>query len=197
MRSPNTGNPMRLVEGEAVTYTLRGEQFQVRGPAWQCPDTGERYLGPEHLDEVFARLHHAWRERHGIAKEDLQRRAQALGLSDAQASALLGFGVNQYRTYKTTDKLPSKSNARLLQLLCDDRALPALLEAAGPALNKTTRRKLLAYAAQHQLGALITAATITTTTIGISTEPNGAGQLAALTAEHLEAAGDYSYAMAA
>lgn len=138
---------MHEVAGDAATYTLRGQEFRVSGPAWECPDTHTRYVTPEQANVALARLHHAWRAQRGIAKEDLQRRAKVLGLSDKQASALLGFGVNQYRTYKTTDKLPSQSNARLLQLLCDDRALPALLEAAGPALNKITRRKLLAYMA--------------------------------------------------
>ena len=149
MLSPNTGQPMRLVEGAPATYTLRGEQFRVGGPAWECPAAGERYTTNDQDFDVVGRLHHAWRERHGIAPAALQRRGKALGLSDAQASALLGFGVNQYRTYKTTDKLPSKSNARLLQMLCDERALPALLEAAGDALTAATRRKLAKHLAQR------------------------------------------------
>ena len=149
---------MNLVETEPALHTLRGEQFWVSGPAWECPDTGERYHTPEQGNVLLARLYHAWRERHGIAPESLRQRVAALGLSDAQASALLGFGINQYRTYKNTDKLPSKSNARLLQMLADNRALPALIEAAGPALTPAARRRLLAYCTQQQLATVVTTA---------------------------------------
>jgi len=187
---------MREVEGDVATYTLRGQEFQVSGPAWQCPDTGERYFTPEQGNVLLARLHHAWRARHGISQQALRQRGQALGLSDAQASALLGFGINQYRTYKNTDKLPSKSNARLLQMLCDDRALVALMEAAGSTLTAATKRKLLAYAAQHQMAALATSANLTAT-VDIAAIRNEAGQLATYGDGYSLSAGDYSYAMAA
>lgn len=196
MLSPKTGNPMREVMGGAATYTLRGQEFQVSGPAWECPDTGERYFTPEQGNVVLARLHQAWREQHGISQQALRQRGQALGLSDAQASALLGFGINQYRTYKSTDKLPSKSNARLLQMLCDDRALVALIEAAGSALTAATKRKLLAYAAHHQMAALATSANLTAT-VDITTIHDDFGQLATYSSEYLQSAGDYGYAMAA
>lgn len=148
MRSPNTGSSMREVENEATLHTLRGETFMVGSPAWECPDTGERYFTPEQGNIFLSRVHAAWRERHGISKEALRQRRKALGLSAAQASALLGFGVNQYRTYENTDKLPSKSNARLLRLLLDDPALPALVKAAGAALNAAGQRKVQAYLAR-------------------------------------------------
>ena len=197
MNSPKTGKPMREVENEPMPYTLRGEQFTVGGPAWQCIDTGKEYFTPEQGDVFMARLHHAWRQRQGIAKEALQQRGKALGLSDAQVSALLGFGVNQYRTYKTTDKLPSKSNARLLQMLCDDRALLALIEAAGPALKPATRSKLFTYAAQHQTVLLATAANLTTNTIGIAGMRSALGGMTAFASAQLKLIGDDSYATAA
>ena len=122
---------MRLVEGEAFPYTFRHEIFVMGGPAWECPVTGKRYNTPEQETEFIDRIHGAWRERHGVDKETLRARRKALGLSAAQASALLGLGTNQYRTYEKTNNLPSQSNARLLRLLSDDRALPALVAAAG------------------------------------------------------------------
>lgn len=142
MRSPKTGNPMREVEGDSTTYTLRGQEFSLSSPAWECPDTGERYFTPEQGNVFLARLHRAWRERNGIAKEALKQRRHMLGLSAAQASALLGFGINQYRTYENTDKLPSKSNAVLLKLLLDDQAIASLIQAAGSALTNSTLRHL-------------------------------------------------------
>lgn len=145
MRSPHTGNPMRLVEGAVATYTLRGEQFQAGGPAWECPDTGERFTTDAQDMAVVEVLHQAWRHAHGIEQEQLRLRRKALGLSAAQASALLGLGTNQYRTYEQTNKLPSKSNATLLKLLLTREGVAALLHANEAALTAPARRKLLAH----------------------------------------------------
>lgn len=195
MNSPHTGKPMREVENEPALYTLRGEQFMAGGPAWQCPDTGKEYFTPEQGDVFMARLHGAWRERHGVDKETLRARRKALGLSAAQASALLGLGTNQYRTYEKTNNLPSQSNARLLRLLSDDRALPALVAAAGDALTTATGRKL----ALHLKQPAPAAATPRPTTTGSYFDKAGGslGHLADAKPLLLTKAGDYSYAMAA
>lgn len=149
MRSPNTGNLMQLVEGEVSTFTLRGLSFEVSSPAWECPDTRKRYSDPDQSNVFQARIHHAWRQHHGIGRTALRERRLALGLSAAQASALLGFGTNQYRTYEQTDKLPSKSNAVLLQAFMTDQGIAALLEgeATRQALKPAARRRLQGYVA--------------------------------------------------
>lgn len=198
MRSPHTGESMHEVESPPRPYNFRGETFEVGGPAWECPGTGERYFTPEQGDVFLARVHAAWRAGHGIGKEALRQRRQALGLSAAQASALLGFGVNQYRTYENTDKLPSKSNARLLRLLLDDRALPALAEAAGLALTAATRRKVQAHLAPP--AATPRPATATSAATRLGTVGTGGSTEQFLPPPSPGApvlAGDYSYAMAA
>ena len=187
---------MREVESEARSYSLRGEQFTISSPVWECPDTGERFFTPEQGDVFLALVHHAWRERQGIAKEALRTRRKALGLSAAQASALLGLGINQYRTYENTDKLPSKSNALLLRLLTDDRALPVLLDAAGDALTPATRRKLKLHLEQGAQAAPATPRP-TITSGHFDTTGGSLGQLADVQPSALQEAGDYSYAMAA
>jgi putative zinc finger/helix-turn-helix YgiT family protein len=197
------------VEGEARTYTLRGQQFQISSPAWQCPDTGERYNSPEQGDIFLVRLHRAWRERNGIDKDALRQRRKALGLSAAQMSALLGFGVNQYRTYEKTDKLPSKSNAVLLRLLLSDKGLASLLAVAPESLSANTRRKVKAHSVD-QLPSAIARKTRPVfqehvfTALVLDTDQSGGSlssateQLGTLTEKaFLEDAGDYSYAMAA
>ena len=63
MRSPSTGNPMRLVEGEPATYYLRGQPFEVDGPTWECPDTGKRHTTPEQDGGFLRHLHQLWRTR--------------------------------------------------------------------------------------------------------------------------------------
>lgn len=136
---------MRLVEGEPAIYTFRGRKFQLAHQAWECPDTHERYTSPEQDAAFIAHLHAAWREKRGISAGVLRRRRAQLGLSAAQTSALLGLGVNQYREYESTDKLPSKSNAQLLRLLCDDRSLASLMETADIEFTPISKRKLQAY----------------------------------------------------
>ncbi len=189
---------MRLVENEPAPYTLRGEEFAVGGPTWECPDTGERYLSPEQVDEFFRLVHAAWRARHGIGKDALRQRRKALGLSAAQSSALLGFGVNQYRTYENTDKLPSKSNAVLLKLWLDDDALAALLEAAEGTLTKVTRGKLGAYLAQLAIPSIPLRAIPTSDALGADWS-GGATAVPAAPTDYKAtlSAEEYSYAMAA
>jgi len=144
MRSPSTGSPMHLVEVEPTAYTLRGLSLTVGGPAWECPDTQQRYSTPEQVNAVLAQVHQLWRKHYGIGRAALQQRRLDLGLSAAQASALLGFGINQYSKYEQTDKVPSKANAVLLQLLMTDTGIAALLEseAARQALKPAARRRL-------------------------------------------------------
>ena len=195
--SPSTGTPMRLVQGEPTNYTFRNVQFTATGLMWECPDTEQRYSTPDQVDAVLAQVHRQWRAHLGIGRTALRERRLALGISAAQASALLCFGINQYSTYETTDKLPSKSNAHLLQLLCDDRALPSLIDAAGAALTPTARRKLLAYVARHQPAFLATSASLTATTLGISGLQNTLENRGVFTQRWLKSATDYADAMAA
>ena len=149
MPSPSTGNPMRLVAGAPTSYTFRKVALIASGPIWECPDTKQRYNTPEQVNAVLAQVHRLWREHLGIGRVTLQQRRLALGLSAAQASALLGFGINQYSTYEQTDKVPSKSNTVLLQLLMTDQGVAALVEAeaTGQALKPAARRRLRQYVA--------------------------------------------------
>ena len=155
-RSPSTGSPMRLVAGEPTSYTFRKVALTASGPIWECPDTGQRYSTPEQVNAVLAQVHRLWREHLGIGRVALREHRLALGLSAAQASALLGFGINQYSTYEQTDKLPSQSNAVLLQQFVSDKGIAALLEgeAARQALKPAARRRLQ----QHVAGLAAVAA---------------------------------------
>ena len=149
MPSPSTGSPMRLVEGEPTRYTFRKVALTASGPIWECPDTGQRYNTPEQVNAVLAQVHRLWREHLGIGRVALREHRLTLGLSAAQASTLLGFGINQYSTYEQTDKLPSQSNAVLLQQFISDKGIAALLEgeAARQVLKPAARRRLQQYVA--------------------------------------------------
>lgn len=142
MLSPNTGQPMRLIAGEPATYTLRGEQFEVDGPCYECGETGERFVTDEQDHQMHERLHQLWRERHGLGRAALQARRQALGLRPGEVAALLGLGKRQYRAFEATDKLPTAATARLLSLLLSAQGVAALLAAAGDTLPLALRQKL-------------------------------------------------------
>ena len=215
-RSPSTGSPMHLVEGEPTSYRFRNVSLTASGFMWECPDTQQRYSTPEQVNAVLAQVHRQWRTHLGIGREALRARRLALGLSAAQASALLGFGINQYRTYEQTDKLPSQSNAVLLQQFISDKGMAALIEgeAARQVLKPAARRRLQQYMAA--LGPAITFSrpAITATgsdvaggSVGSSSEiplHNQVSEQAQALQESLMRlqllalqASDYSYAMAA
>ena len=177
MRSPSTGSPMHLVEGEPTSYTFRNVELTASGLMWECPDTRQRYSTPEQVNAVLAQVHRQWRARLGIGREALRARRLALGLSAAQASALLGCGINQYRTYEQTDKLPSQSNAVLLQQLVSDNGVAALVEGevARQALKPAARRRLQQYVAALAPVALPGRHRITATNTGVAR--NAVGQL--------------------
>lgn len=148
-RSPSTGSPMHLVAGDPTRYTFRNVALTASGFLWECPDTQQRYSTPEQVNALLAQVHRQWREHLGIGRVALQQRRLALGLSAAQASALLGFGINQYSTYEQTDRVPSRSNAVLLQLLMTNQGITALVEAeaTGKALKPAARRRLRQFVA--------------------------------------------------
>ena len=219
-RSPSTGSPMRLVAGEPISYTFRNVALTARGVMWECPDTQQRYSTPEQVNDVLAQVHRKWRQHLGIGREALRERRLALGLSAAQASALLGFGINQYSTYEQSDKLPSQSNAVLLQQFVSDKGIVALLEveAARQVLKPAARRRLQQYVAGLASVASSSRLTVTATGAdaagGSSTERPSRGRQRGVRHEAPEQeqalqeflvkqqvttspAGDYSYAMAA
>lgn len=142
MLSPNTGQPMRLVAGEPATYTLRGEQFEVAGPAWECDATGERFVTDEQDHQMHERLHQLWRARHGLSREALRERRKALGLRKREAATLLGLGRTRYHAYERTHRLPSLAHGRLLALLLSETGVAALLAAGGEALPPALHQKL-------------------------------------------------------
>lgn len=215
-RSPSTGSPMHLVEGEPTSYTFRNVALTASGLMWECPDTQQRYSTPEQVNAVLAQVHRQWRAHLGIGREALRARRLALGLSAAQASALLGFGTNQYRTYEQTDKLPSQSNAVLLQQFTSDKGMAALVEgeAARQVLKPAARRRLQQYVAALAPVALPGRPAITAT--GSDVAGGSVGSLSEISLRNqvpeqeqalqeslmnlqliASLAGDYSYAMAA
>jgi putative zinc finger/helix-turn-helix YgiT family protein len=141
MVSPFTGGVVREVP-DTQLYTFRGEQYEVTAPVYQCVDTGEQFTTNEQDEEFLSRLHAQWRAKHDVpTPERLRTRRDELGLSAREMSALLGFGVNQIRQYEAGE-VPSGSNVLLLQMICTQSGLTAVLEQQQRLLPERTLRKL-------------------------------------------------------
>lgn len=141
MKSPFTGGEVIEIQTTEM-YTMRGQEFEVTAPCYQCVDSGEQFTTDEQ-DEIFMReQERIYRQRNNFpTAAQLKERRVYLGLSANEASRLLGFGINQFRRYEAGD-LPSESNTILLQEFCDDFDLSRLLEKRLMSLPQRTIDKL-------------------------------------------------------
>ncbi|MFD2245572.1 type II toxin-antitoxin system MqsA family antitoxin [Pontibacter ruber] len=144
MKSPYTGGEVRKITAPE-TITFKDEQFTLEVESYECVDTGNRFATGEMNDAVIERVHNLWRERHKIPTiAQLQAIRKQLGLSKRQMSALLNFGVNQYRYYENGE-MPKGANLLLLRLLVNQGALPYILSAQADGLPEKTKKALLRY----------------------------------------------------
>jgi putative zinc finger/helix-turn-helix YgiT family protein len=141
MKSPFTGGEVIEIQTTEM-YTMRGQEFEVTAPCYQCVDSGEQFTTDEQ-DEVFLReQERIYRQRNSLpTAAQLKERREYLGLSANEASRLLGFGINQFRQYEAGD-FPSEPNMILLQQFCDDFDLSRLLQKRMLALPQRTLIKL-------------------------------------------------------
>ncbi len=116
MKSPVTGKEMPIRQ-EKKLLPFRKEEFEVVYQYYLCENSGERFED-EHLMELnLNQVYDQYRVKHNIPfPEEIRAIRKQYGLSGVKMSAVLGFGVNQYREYEKGD-IPSVSNARLIQLV--------------------------------------------------------------------------------
>lgn len=174
MQSPFTGGEVRL-NSITETVTFRGEQFTITTQAYLCVETNEEFTTTTQDDEMMAQVRRLWCERHQVpTAEQLRARRTTLGLSTIEVSALLGFGINEYRQYENGAKVPSKSNARALRLFvkASPTTLADLVEAACEDLKPKTLQKLHSalQEAAHQREVLAHASVYGYTNLEISSE---------------------------
>lgn len=142
LNSPFSGGSTRIVQ-TTEPYDFRGQHFQVSAFCYE-DEKGDQFTTDEQDQQFLDELHRLWRERNQVpVPAQLKARREALGLSAAEVSGLLGFGINVYRQYEAGE-LPSESNSRMLKLYCDadPAVLAGLVRAAGEALATRTKRKL-------------------------------------------------------
>jgi putative zinc finger/helix-turn-helix YgiT family protein len=120
MTSPFTGGEVRK-QSTIQSLTYRSQSFQVHAHYYECVDTGETYT-TEELDALnLLQLHNQYRERnHILFPEQIKALRERYGVSQRTMSTLMGFGINQYRSYEEGE-IPSLSNAKLISLVRDAR----------------------------------------------------------------------------
>lgn len=144
MKSPYTGGEVRKVT-TLETITFKDEQFTLEVESYECVDTGNHFATGEMNDAVIERVHNLWRKRHKVPTiAQLQAIREQLGLSKRQMSALLNFGVNQYRYYENGE-IPKGANLLLLRLLVNQGVVPYILAAQADILPEKTKKALLKY----------------------------------------------------
>lgn len=112
--SPITGKPMQVIF-KPETMTFRGEKFECMYVSFFDEADGESYTMTESDGIWYNQVTNQYRANHGIPYTDeIIALRERYGLSAAKMSAILGFGVNQYRLYETGE-VPSESNGKLIR----------------------------------------------------------------------------------
>ncbi len=120
MTSPFTDGEV-IKKNSIQTLAYRSQTFSVYAHYYECVDTGETFT-TEELDTLnLLQLHNQYRERnHILFPEQIRALRERYGVSQRTMSTLMGFGINQYRSYEEGE-IPSLSNAKLISLVRDPR----------------------------------------------------------------------------
>ena len=114
---PQTGLPM--VRGlRPMTITYKGVSATFDMPGWYCDASGESLHGGEDLkvsDRALAKLK---AEVEGLLPPaGIRRVRKKLGLTQREASEILGGGPNAFQKYESGQVLPSHAVSNLLKVL--------------------------------------------------------------------------------
>ena len=103
------------------TVTYRGEEYPCVVTLFQDGDGGEPYTTTESDTVWFNQVTNQYRAKYGIPYTDeIIALREKYGLSATKMSAILGFGVNQYRLYEMGE-VPSESNGKLIRSAMNPR----------------------------------------------------------------------------
>jgi len=130
-----------ILQKEKRTLTFRKEEFEVVYHYYLCTDTGEQFEDDHLAGLNITQVHNQYRERLKLPfPDEIKTIREKYGLSARKMSDILGFGPNTYGNYEKGE-IPSKANARLIQLAADPEEFKKLAEISGtlsPTLNKKT-----------------------------------------------------------
>ena len=120
LNSPMTGKSTKVIyKPDTVSY--RGEEYPCVVTLFQDEEGGEPYTTTESDTVWFNQVTNQYRAKYGIPYTDeIIALREKYGLSATKMSAILGFGVNQYRLYEMGE-VPSESNGKLIRSAMNPR----------------------------------------------------------------------------
>lgn len=141
VKSPFTGGRVKEVI-DVEEREFRKEKYLVHVRYYVCEDTGEQFTTTEQDDLFCNDLYFQYRNRHDIPfPEDIRRIREDYGLSYAQLSRLMGFGINQWKQYEE-GTVPSESNARLISTISTKDGIKRLIDSCRTALDEKEYRRI-------------------------------------------------------
>lgn len=146
LNSPATGKPIKVIyRPDTVSY--RGEEYPCVVTLFQDEDGGEPFTTTESDTVWFNQVTNQYRAKYGIPYTDeIIALREKYGLSATKMSAILGFGVNQYRLYEMGE-VPSESNGKLIRSAMNPRTF---LDLVNNSRHQLTDREYTKIAARVQ-----------------------------------------------
>ena len=143
LNSPATGKPIKVIyRPDTVSY--RGEEYPCVVTLFQDEDGGEPFTTTESDTAWFNQVTNQYRAKYGIPYTDeIIALREKYGLSATKMSAILGFGVNQYRLYEMGE-VPSESNGKLIRSAMNPRTFLDLVNNSRHQLTDREYTKITA-----------------------------------------------------
>jgi len=141
LNSPATGKPIKVIyRPDTVSY--RGEEYPCVATLFQDEDGGEPFTTTESDTVWFNQVTNQYRAKYGIPYTDeIIALREKYGLSATKMSAILGFGVNQYRLYEMGE-VPSESNGKLIRSAMNPRTFLDLVNNSSHQLTDREYAKI-------------------------------------------------------
>jgi HTH-type transcriptional regulator / antitoxin MqsA len=115
--SPVTGKPM-VRDERAMKLSYKGHSVTIKMPGWYCVDSDESIHSGKDMKISDAALKDLKVKADDLlSPKDVRRIRTKLGLTQRQASELLGGGPNAFQKYESGEVLVSKAIANLLRVL--------------------------------------------------------------------------------
>ena len=142
-KSSVTGESLKIIfRPETVTY--RGEEYPCVVTLFQDEADSEPYTTTESDTVWFNQVTNQYRAKYGIPYTDeIIALREKYGLSATKMSAILGFGVNQYRLYEMGE-VPSESNGKLIRSAMNPRTFLDLVNNSRHQLTDREYAKITA-----------------------------------------------------
>ena len=129
---------------EADTWVFRGEKFPYVRIVFRDDERDEQFTTTESDTACYEQVTNQYRAKYGIPyRDEIIALRERYGLSAAKMSAILGFGVNQYRLYETGE-VPSESNGKMIRGAMNPRFFLELVYSSRHQLTDREFAKIIA-----------------------------------------------------